>query len=86
MRVETMFPLVQRDAIRDLFADEFSAIISQQLLKISGGRKLAAEVLLANPASRSLIRQGKYVQLQNVMMSGRAEGMQTMELAIRNLK
>ena len=86
MRVETMFPLVQRDAIRDLFADEFSAIISQQLLKISSGRKLAAEVLLANPASRSLVRQGKYVQLQNVMMSGRAEGMQTMESAIRNLK
>ena len=85
MRVETMFPLVQREAIRDLFADEFSAIISQQLIKTPSGRKLAAEVLLANPASRSLIRQGKYVQLQNVMMSGRVEGMQTMETAIKNL-
>ena len=53
MRVETMFPLVQRDAIRDLFADEFSAIISQQLVKIGGGRKCAAEVLTANPAARS---------------------------------
>lgn len=85
MRVETMFPLVQRDAIRDLFADEFSAIISQQLLKTSQGRKLAAEILLANPASRSLIRQGKYVQLQNVMMSGRAQGMQTMDAAIKQI-
>lgn len=84
MRVETMFPLVQRDAIRDLFADEFSAIISQQLIKTARGvRKCAAEVLLANPAARSLIRQGKYVQLQNVMMSGRAQGMQTMELALK---
>lgn len=85
MRVETMFPLVQRDAIRDLFADEFSAIISQQLVKTSHGRTCAAEVLIANPAARSLIRQGKYVQLPNVMMSGRALGMQTMDAALKLL-
>lgn len=85
MRVETMFPLVQRDAIRDLFADEFSAIISQQLVKTPSGRRCAAEVLLANPAARSLIQQGKYVQLPNVMMSGRAQGMQTMDTALKQL-
>ena len=87
MRVETMFPLVQRDAIRDLFADEFSAIISQQLLKKSdGGRVCAAEVLLANPAARSLVRQGKYLQLPTVMLSNQAQGMQTMDAAIKKLK
>ena len=85
MRVETMFPLVQRDAIRDLFADEFSAIISQQLLKTSSGRICAAEVLLANPASRSLIRQGKYIQLPTVMMSNQSQGMQTMEMALKKI-
>lgn len=86
MRVETMFPLVQRDAIRDLFADEFSAIISQQLLKKSSGERVcAAEVLLSNPASKSLIRQGKYLQLPTVMMSNQAQGMQTMEAAIKKL-
>ena len=85
MRVETMFPLVQRDAIRDLFADEFSAIISQQLVKTSNGRTCAAEVLIACPAARSLIRQGKYVQLPNVMLSGRAQGMQTMDAALKQL-
>ncbi len=85
MRVETMFPLVQRDAIRDLFADEFSAIISQQLIKTGGGRKCAAEVLVANPAARSLIRQGKYVQLPTVMLSNQQAGMQTMEMALKRL-
>ena len=85
MRVETMFPLVQRDAIRDLFADEFSAIISQQLVKTSNGRRCAAEVLIANPAARSLIRQGKYLQLPNVILSGRAQGMQTMDNALKQL-
>jgi len=83
MRVETMFPLVQRDAIRDLFADEFSAIISQQLVKTSNGRRCAAEVLIANPAARSLIRQGKYLQLPNVILSGRELGMQTMNNALK---
>ena len=82
-RVETMFPLVQRDAIRDLFADEFSAIISQQLVTTSNGRRLAAEVLIANPAARSLIRQGKYIQLPNVMLGGRSMGMQTMDAALK---
>ena len=85
MRVETMFPLVQRDAIRDLFADEFSAIISQQLVKTADGRRCASEVLIANPAARSLIRQGKYVQLPNVILSGRAQGMQTMDAALKQL-
>lgn len=85
MRVETMFPLVQRDAVRDLFADEISAVISQQLIKIGGERKCAAEVLIANPAARSLIRQGKYVQLPTVMLSNQAAGMQTMDLALKKL-
>ena len=85
MRVETMFPLVQRDAVRDLFADEFSAIISQQLLQTSSGRKLAAEVLVATPAAKSLIRQGKYIQLPTVMLSGKNLGMQTMDAAVKQL-
>ena len=85
MRVETMFPLVQRDAVRDLFADEFSAIISQQLLQTSSGRKLAAEVLVATPAARALVRQGKYIQLPTVMLSGKNLGMQTMDAAVKQL-
>ena len=83
MRVESLFPIDRRDAVRDQFADIFTAIISQQLIRSkSGGRVCAAEVLLATPASRSLIRQGKYIQLESVMMSGRSLGMQTMSAAV----
>ncbi len=83
MRVESIFPLDRRDAIRDQFADVFTAIVSQQLIRSkSGGRVCAAEVLLATTASRSLIRQGQYIQLESVMMSGRAQGMQTMQDAV----
>ena len=83
MRVESLFPIDRRDAVRDQFADIFTAIVSQQLIRSnSGARVCAAEVLLATPASRSLIRQGKYIQLESVMMSGRAQGMQTMSAAV----
>ena len=86
MRVESMFPIVQRDAVRDQFADVFIGIFSQQLLpKIGGGRVSATEVLLSTSASVNLIRQGKYVQLPSVMLSGKALGMQTMQVAIQKL-
>jgi len=45
----------------------------------------AAEVLISNPASKSLIRQGKYIQLPTVMLSGKNLGMQTMDAAVKEL-
>ena len=87
MRVESMFPIIQRDAVRDQFADVFTGIFSQQLLpKVGGGRISATEILLSTPASANLIRQGKYIQLPSVMLSGKSLGMQTMQAAIQKLK
>ncbi len=84
MRVESLFPLNQRDAIRDRFADVFTGIFSQCLLKKEDGSRICAtEVLLSTPASRNLIRQGKYTQLATVMMS--SPGMNTMEQAMKGL-
>ena len=86
MRVESMFPMVQRDAVRDQFADVFTGIFSQQLIpKVGGGRVSATEVLLSTSASANLIRQGKYVQLSSVMLSGKLLGMQTMQSALQKL-
>ena len=86
MRVESMFPIVQRDIVRDQFADVFTGIFSQQLLpKIGGGRVSATEVLLSTSASVNLIRQGKYIQLSSVMLGGKSLGMQTMQAAIQKL-
>ena len=84
MRVESLFPLDQRDAIRDRFADVFTGIFSQCLLPSDGGgRVCATEVLMSTPAARNLIRQGKYNQLVSLMMS--SPGMNTMEQAIKGL-
>ena len=86
MRIESMFSIEQRDSVRDQFADVFTGIFSQQLIKrINGGRVSAVEVLLATSASRNLIRQGKYVQLPSIMLSGKSLGMQTMQAAVQKL-
>ena len=86
MRVEGMFPAGQRDAVRDSFGGVFTGVFSQQLLPaLSGGRVSATEALVATPAARSLIRQGKYAQLTSLMMGGRALGMQTMSQALDEL-
>ncbi len=80
MRVETMFPISRRESVRDLFADEFSAIISQELVKNSAGKIVcSAEVLTAIPATRSIIRAGKYIQLPSIMLANRSCGMQIRE-------
>lgn len=86
MRVEGMFPANQREVIREQFAAVFTGILSQQLVPSEkGGRVCAAEVLLATTAARSIIRQGKYPQLNSVMMSGRELGMQTRQTALKEL-
>ncbi len=49
------------------------------------GRVCAAELLIANDAVRSLIRDGKTHQLRNVISAGRQMGMQTLEAHISEL-
>lgn len=86
MRVESMFPADQRDAIRDQFADVLHGIFSQVLVPAKkGGRLNATEVLLATSSVRSLIRQGKYTQLINIMLGSQDIGMKTMESAMHDL-
>lgn len=86
MRIEGMFPAGQRDAVREQFAAVFAGILSQQLIPAKkGGQVCLAEALLPTPAARNIIRQGKYPQLNSVMMSGRDRGMQTRQMALTEL-
>ena len=86
LRMEGLFPHDQRDSIRALIAQVLTAIIAQNLLPANGGGRTALfEVLLKNPASASLIRQGKYNQLLSVMQSHQELGMQTRSQALQKL-
>lgn len=46
---------------------------------------LAYEILLANPAVRALIREGKTFQITSVMQTGAREGMVTMDAYLAGL-
>ncbi len=79
-RMIDVFPAHQQPQVRSQLANILMAICSQRLIPaINGGRVVAAEIMVANPAVRSLIRDGKSHQLDTVIQTGAAQGMQTMD-------
>lgn len=86
-RVIDVFPPHQQQQIRVQFANVLEAIIAQQLIPTADGmgRAAAFEVLHANHAVRSMIREGKTHQIMSVMQTNRRMGMMTMDEAIGQL-
>lgn len=83
MRMEGMFPMSQQDSVRAQVAEVLTGVFAQRLLPSSrGGRVCMTEVLLADTAVRNLIRQGKYSQIESVMMSRQQQGMRTSSAAL----
>jgi twitching motility protein PilT len=85
-RIIDVFPAERRDQIQIMLAGALQGVISQRLLPaIGGGRVAGYEVLIANEAIRNLIRVGKSRQIRNVMSTGGAQGMQTIETDLARL-
>jgi len=86
-RVIDMYPHEQQSQIRLQFSQVLVAIISQTLLPRvhTKGRVGAFEILLANPAVRNLIREGKTFELASIMQLNNAAGMQTLDQSLANL-
>ncbi len=85
-RMIDVFPPHQQPQIRAQLSNILMAICSQRLVPaIGGGRVVAAEVLIANPAVRNIIREGKSHQLDAVIQTGADQGMQTMDRTLSNL-
>ena len=86
-RIIDVFPPFQQQQIRVQLASVIEAVISQQLLlKASGqGRIGAYEVMIATPAIRNLIREGKNHQIDTSIQTGGALGMHTMDTSLINL-
>ncbi len=79
-RMIDVFPPHQQSQIRAQLANILMGICSQRLVPaIGGGRVVAAEILIANPAVRNIIREGKTHQLDAVIQTGADSGMQTMD-------
>lgn len=87
-RVIDLFPHHQQAQIRVQLSFVLQGVITQLLLPRAGaaGRVPAVEVLIPNPAIRSLIREDKVHQIYSHMQMGQtASGMQTMNQALANL-
>jgi len=78
-RIIDQFPADRQEQIRTMLSESLRGVISQVLCKKKGGGRVAAyEVLITTSAVSNLIREGKTYQLQSVLQTGRALGMQSM--------
>ena len=85
-RIIDVFPAERRPQIQLQLAGTLLAVIYQRLMpRATSGLVAAYEVMIGVPAVRNLIREGKTRQLRNVMSTHRADGMQTLEVALADL-
>ena len=79
-RIIDVFPTDAQQQVRVQLSGTLQGVVSQTLVpKVGGGRVAAREILVATDAVRSLIREGKSQQMLNLMQTGRAHGMTTLE-------
>ena len=85
-RMIDVFPPHQQPQVRSQLANILQGICAQRLIPaIGGGRVVAAEVMVANPAVRNIIREGRTHQLDTVIQTGADQGMQTMDRTLVKL-
>ena len=86
-RIIDMFPPAQQAQIRLQVSQSIEGILSQALLPRNGGkgRVAAFEIMLANPAVRNLIRDGRTYELPNVIQLNNKDGMKTLDQSLAEL-
>ena len=83
-RMIDAFPADRQAQAQTMLANSLRGVVAQLLLKRSDrpGRIAVNEILIANAAVAAIIREGATQKLQDVIVSGRAQGMQFMDDAI----
>jgi twitching motility protein PilT len=86
-RIIDVFPPHQQSQVRAQLSFVLEGVVSQQLIpKIGGGRVVALEVMIPNPAIRNLIREDKIHQIYSIMQTGQSKfGMQTLNQSLYDL-
>lgn len=86
-RIIDVFPPYQQQQIKVQLSTVIQSVISQQLLprKDKPGRVPAIEIMVATPAVRNLIREGKTYQINSQIQTGAKFGMQAMDLSLSSL-
>ena len=85
-RIIDSFPEAQQNQVRIQLASTLEAVIAQRLIPtITAGRVVATEVMLANNAIKSNIREGKTHLLDSTIETSSEEGMNTLESSLAAL-
>ena len=86
-RIVDVFPASQQDQVRTQLSFVLEGVVVQQLVPRADGlgRVLAMEIMLPNPAIRSLIRAEKIEQIPSMIEIGKGEGMMTMNQSLYRL-
>jgi len=85
-RLIDVFPSDQQSQVKTMLSASLRGVVAQLLLKKTeesgGGRVAVNEILVSNPAVSAILREGATQKLQDVIVSGRDQGMQFMDDAI----
>ncbi|WP_444929290.1 type IV pilus twitching motility protein PilT [Microbulbifer sp. SSSA002] len=85
-RVVDVFPAQEKAMVRSMLSESLQAVISQTLMKKTGGGRVAAhEIMRGTPAIRNLIREDKIAQMYSAIQTGASVGMQTMDQCLEDL-
>ncbi|HSX18186.1 MAG TPA: type IV pilus twitching motility protein PilT [Candidatus Saccharimonadales bacterium] len=85
-RMIDVFSPHQQPQVRAQIGNILMAICSQRLVPaLGGGRVPSAEIMIATPAVRNIIREGKTYQLEAVIQTGSEYGMQSMDRELVSL-
>ncbi len=81
------FPAAQQPQVRMQLSTVLQAIVYQNLIPSADGKRVypAVEVMIAIPAIRNIIREGKTFQITNYIQSGQSIGMQTLDQSLNDL-
>jgi twitching motility protein PilT len=86
-RIIDIYPAEQQNQIRAMLSNTLQAVVSQTLFKRSDrpGMIPAAEVLICTNAVRSCIRENRVFEIPNIIQTGAAKGMVTLDQCIKGL-
>jgi twitching motility protein PilT len=86
-RVIDVFPAHQQQQVRVQLASALQGICTQQLIptRDGRGRTIGCEVMVATPAIRNLVREGKVHQIYSMLQAGGKHGMVTMDMSLAQL-
>lgn len=85
-RIIDVFPPSQQHQIKIQLSMVLQAVVSQQLIPTLDGKMAPAfEIMVSNNAIKTQIRDGKVHQIDNYILSGKSEGMISMDESVYNL-